>query len=148
MRILVINGPNLNLLGGREPQHYGALTLDEIEGRIAARARELGVEARCFQSNHEGAIIDEIQRSAAECDGIIINGAGLTHTSVVLRDTVVAAGKPVIEVHLSNIYAREEFRQRSLIAPVARGQISGLGWRGYIAALDALAGILEEERAP
>ena len=143
MRILVINGPNLNGLGTREPQHYGVLTLAEIERRIAVRAGELGVEARFFQSNHEGALIDQIQ-ATEDVDGIIINGAGLTHTSVTLRDALVAAGKPTVEVHLSNIYAREPFRHNSLIAPVVLGQISGLREHGYLAALDAMVAILKE----
>ncbi len=145
MRILVINGPNLNLLGGREPEHYGATTLDEIERRVEARAKELGVDATFVQSNHEGAIIDEIQRSAAEVDGLIINPGGLTHTSVSLRDALAACGRPVVEVHLSNIYAREPFRRRSLIAPVVLGQISGLREHGYLAALDTLVRIIREE---
>ncbi|MBI4497710.1 MAG: type II 3-dehydroquinate dehydratase [Chloroflexi bacterium] len=145
MRILLINGPNLNTLGQRQPAIYGRTTLPEIVERVAARGRELGVEVRDFQSNHEGALIDFLQQEAGQADGIIINPGAFTHSSIALRDALEATDRPIIEVHLSNIYRREEFRHRSVIAAVARGQITGLGWRGYLAALEGLVGILREE---
>jgi 3-dehydroquinate dehydratase-2 len=144
MRILLINGPNLNTLGRREPEVYGRLTLPEIERRVSERAKELGAEVQAFQSNHEGAIIDFIQQQAASADGLIINGAALTHYGLSLRDALAGAGIPAIEVHISNIYAREPFRRRSLTAGVCRGVISGLGWFGYIAALEALVELAKE----
>ena len=144
MRILLINGPNLNLLGRRQPEIYGSLSLKDIEERVGKRAAELGAEVRCFQANSEGAIIDFLQAEAAEAQGIIINAGALTHYSLALRDALEAIAKPVIEVHISNIYAREEFRHHSVIADIAVGQVSGLGWRGYLAAVDALVGMLKE----
>jgi 3-dehydroquinate dehydratase-2 len=141
MRILLINGPNLNTLGTREPEIYGTLTLADIEQRVSARAKELGAEIRAFQSNHEGAIIDFIQQESPAADGIILNGGALTHYGLSLRDALAGAGIPAIEVHISNIYAREPFRRRSVTAGACRGIVAGLGWRGYIAALEALVEI-------
>jgi len=137
--ILVINGPNLNLLGEREPDIYGSTGLAELEERISERAKQLGVTVECFQSNSEGAIIDKLQNSAAKCSGIIINPGGLTHYSVSLRDCLLTVACPVIEVHISNIYAREEFRAKSVLADIVLGQISGLGLDGYLFALERLS---------
>jgi len=145
MRLLLINGPNLNTLGKRQPQIYGVLTLADIEGRVGQRARELGVEVRCFQANDEGSIVDFLQQEAEGAQGVIINPGALTHYGLSLRDALEATGLPLIEVHISNIYAREEFRRHSVIADIALGQISGLGWRGYIAALETLVEMLREK---
>lgn len=144
LRILVAHGPNLNTLGSREPHIYGSMTLDEINQRLIARGGELDCEMICFQSNHEGALIDFLQEHGPTAQGLIINPGGLTHTSVSLRDAVAGSGPVAIEVHLSNIHAREEFRHTSLLAPVCRGQVVGLGWHGYLAALEALVGLLRE----
>jgi len=140
MRILVLHGPNLNLLGTREPEVYGRATLAEIDAGLAKLAAAAGARLETFQSNHEGVLIDRIHAARGQVDGLIINPGGLTHTSVALRDALVAVGLPVIEVHLSNIHAREPFRRRSFIAGIARGQITGLGAIGYELALRALLG--------
>lgn len=144
-RVLVAHGPNLNTLGSREPAIYGRLTLAEINQRLAARAGELGCEVVCFQSNHEGALIDFLQERGPDARGLVINPGGLTHTSVSLRDAVAGSGLLAVEVHLSNIHAREPFRHRSLLAPVCRGQVIGLGWRGYLLALEAIVGLLSDQ---
>ncbi|PWT77467.1 MAG: type II 3-dehydroquinate dehydratase [Chloroflexi bacterium] len=138
LHVLVMHGPNLNTLGKREPGIYGRLTLAQINERIVSYAAASNCEITTFQSNHEGALVDFLQQESAESAGIVINPGGLAHTSVVLRDAIAGTGKPVIEVHLSNIYAREPFRHTSLLSSVCRGQITGLGWRGYLYALDAL----------
>jgi 3-dehydroquinate dehydratase-2 len=144
MRILLINGPSLNTLGRREPALSGADTLADIVGRVERRATELGASIVPFQSNHEGAIIDFIQEQADASDGIVINGGALTHYGLGLRDAIAGSGLPAIEVHISNIYAREEFRKQSVTAPVCRGVITGLGWRGYVYALDAIIASIQE----
>jgi len=136
--LLILHGSNLNLLGTREPEIYGALTLAEIDKKLADAAKSKGVEIYSIQSNSEGALIDSLQEAAEKADGVIFNPAGYTHTSVALRDAVAAIGIPVIEVHLSNVYAREEFRKTSLIAPVCLGKITGFGWMSYLLAFEAL----------
>ena len=146
-RILIINGPNLNNLGKRDAGHYGSITLADIEERVAARAEELGVEVAFFQSNHEGAIVDWIQDETDNAGGIIINAGALTQVGYSILDSVLDSKLPVVEVHISNIHAREEFRRHSVIAPYAMGQIAGLGWRGYVFALESLVAHIEESSA-
>ncbi len=138
MNVVVLHGPNLNLLGDREPEIYGRLTLAEIDERIAARATELEMAVRVRQSNLEGELVTEIQQARTWAAGIVINPGGYSHTSVAIRDAVAAVGLPTIEVHLSNPAAREEFRRTDLVAGVCTGTITGLGWRGYLLALEAL----------
>jgi 3-dehydroquinate dehydratase-2 len=140
MKILVIHGPNLNMLGRREKSIYGEKTLDKIDALLKKEARALDMEVATFQSNHEGALVDFIQEQSGSAQGIIINPGALTHYGLSLRDALTDSKLPVIEVHLSNIYRREEWRAKSVIAPVATGQITGLGWKGYVIALHVLAG--------
>ena len=143
MKILVVNGPNLNMLGRRDASVYGVKSLPEIEEAVRSRAGEMGVEADLFQSNHEGAIVDYIQSAAADASGVVINAGALTHYGLSLRDALADCGLPIVEVHLSNIHARERFRRRSVLASIAVGQIAGLGWRGYLFALEYLAAHLK-----
>lgn len=141
-RILVVHGPNLNMLGKREPDHYGSRTLDDINQSLSTKAGELGLQISTFQSNHEGEIVDAIQKAVGRIHGLIINPAAYTHTSVAIRDAALLLDAPIIEVHLSNIHKRESFRHRSFIADIAAAQISGLGASGYLFALEALAQLI------
>jgi len=143
-RVLVLHGPNLNLLGLREPGTYGNVTLDEINAELRDAVSEREAEVRIVQSNHEGTLVDAIHEAADWADGILINPAAYTHTSIAIRDAIAAVGLPAVEVHLSNVYGREEFRHKSLIAPVCVGQISGFGWRSYLLGLEGLLGYLGE----
>ena len=137
MKVLFLNGPNLNLLGQREPDVYGHATLADIEAKVRERAKTLGVEVDFRQSNLEGELVDWIQQAKGKHDVIVFNAAAYTHTSIALRDAIAAVGVPTIEIHLSNIHAREKFRHKSLIAPVCWGQISGFGEKSYLLALEA-----------
>ena len=136
--VLVINGPNLNLLGTREPGLYGALTLEEINRRVVLETERLGGRAEFFQSNHEGALVDRLQAAKGRVTGVVLNAGAYTHTSAALADAISATGLRVIEVHISNVYRREEFRRRSFLSPVCEGVIAGLGWRAYTLAVQAL----------
>ena len=143
MKILLLHGPNLNLLGTREPEVYGSMRLDDINKKMVALGAELGAEVTCLQSNHEGALIDALHDARTWAAGVVFNPGGYTHTSVALRDAISAIVIPVIEVHLSNVYAREEFRHRSLVSAVCKGKISGFGWRSYELGLRGLIDIIK-----
>ena len=138
MRILVLHGPNLNLLGSREPGLYGSCSLAEINAELSQRALLLGVELTCYQSNHEGALVDRIQQASGEADGILINAGAYTHTSIALRDALLAVALPYVELHLSNVHAREQFRHNSYLADKAIGVISGFGASSYFLALEGM----------
>jgi 3-dehydroquinate dehydratase-2 len=146
MRIIVLHGPNLNLFGRREPHIYGKMTLAEINAKLNALAAELGVELVILQSNHEGALIDCLQQHIDSADGAILNPGGLTQHGVSMHDCIKAMPFPVIEVHLSNLATREEWRHRSIISPAVKGTVQGLGWRSYTAALRALVEIVKEAK--
>jgi 3-dehydroquinate dehydratase-2 len=145
-KVAVIHGPNLNMLGLREPEIYGSTSLDMLNEDLRDKADELGLDIEIMQSNHEGEIVDFLHQNYKELDGIIINPAGLTHTSVVLRDALASVRLPAVEVHISNIHRREDFRKKSYTAEIAVGQITGLGVKGYLLALDALFDILRKEK--
>ena len=138
-RILVIHGPNLNMLGKREPELYGKTTLETINQNLEALGKKLGITVETFQSNHEGAIVEKIQAAMGNCSGVVINPAAYTHTSIAIRDALLLLGVPVVEIHLSNIDKRERFRRKSMIADIAAGRISGFGALGYLMALEGVA---------
>ncbi len=144
MKILVINGPNMNMLGIREPEKYGSMTLKDLEKEIYAYSFELGIDIETFQSNHEGEIVEKIQQAHKDVSGIVLNAAAYTHTSVAIRDAISAVNIPTVEVHMTNIHSREDFRQKSLIAGVCKGQISGFGADSYKLAIEALCLMLKK----
>ncbi len=143
MKILILHGPNLNLLGTREPEVYGSMTLDDIDNKMIELGKKLGAEIKCLQSNHEGALIDALHDARTWASGVVFNPGGYTHTSVALRDAISAIVIPVIEVHLSNVYAREDFRHKSLLSAVCKGRVSGFGWRSYELGLRGLVDIIK-----
>lgn len=147
LKVLVIHGPNLNLLGRREPQIYGTTTLDQINGHLAALAKEIDVDLVTLQSNHEGAIVDALQAHMDDVDGAIINAAGLSFSSVSIHDAIKAEPFPVIEVHISNLGTRDEIHRHSILTPAVRGSVMGLGWRSYTAALRSLVELVREANA-
>ena len=140
MQLLALHVPNLNMLGTREPGIYGSQTLGQVNAELESRAQALGAAISCYQSNHEGALVDRIHEGRGSVDGILINAGAYTHSSIALRDAVATLTSPIIEVHLSHTYARESFRRASLLAPYTRGTISGLGWMGYRLAIEGLVG--------
>jgi 3-dehydroquinate dehydratase-2 len=142
MKILILHGPNLNLLGTREPEVYGSMTLDDINKKMIELGKELGAEIKCAQSNHEGVLIDALHDVRTWANGVVFNPGGYTHTSIALRDAISAIVIPVIEVHLSNVYAREEFRHTSFISAVCKGKVIGFGWRSYELGLRGLVDII------
>lgn len=144
--ILLLHGPNLNLLGTREPGVYGSVTLEDINTRVVAAGAQRKVEVRPYQSNHEGALVDALHDARSWAGGVVFNPGAYTHTSVALRDAIAGTGLAVVEIHLSNVHAREEFRHKSLLAPVCVGQISGFGWRSYLLGLEAILGYLEDKK--
>lgn len=145
MKILILHGPNLNLLGKREPEVYGSLTLAEINAKLADLAGQHQAELVCKQSNHEGELIDMLHEAPAWAGGVVFNPGAYTHTSLALRDAILAIGIPVVEVHLSNVYAREEFRHVSMISAVCKGKVVGFGWRSYALGLTALMELLSDK---
>jgi 3-dehydroquinate dehydratase II len=142
MKILILHGPNLNLLGAREPEVYGSMTLEDIDHKLIELGKQLGAEVKALQSNHEGALIDALHDARTWASGVVFNPGGYTHTSIALRDAISAIQIPVIEVHLSNVYAREEFRHVSMISAVCKGKIVGFGWRSYMLGLRALVDVI------
>jgi 3-dehydroquinate dehydratase-2 len=144
MKILILHGPNLNLLGIRQPEIYGSMSLDDINARLVELGESLGVEVRCQQSNHEGVLIDALHEARTSVNGVVFNPGGYSHTSVALRDAISSIGIPVVEVHLSNVYDREPFRRQSLVSAVCAGKVAGFGWKSYVLGLRAVVDLLTD----